>query len=498
MADLSASATGRFGGLEQQHVDHPAADERLARSMPGLGGGGARAGAGRREQKKKKKKKKATGAAAKSNAQKPVWAREGRHSRFSVQGGIHHPSSIPGATVDAHNHVAQQSRALAEAKRRAGRDRAGKKVAAADAEKVAAEKEQEDQRIGRERERLVAAQRGRESARLARERKLQQERLQEVGREVGVGGGGGGGGGSGQPARGDGLGRVNGHRSPSSFGVGHDTFTLDDPRSAAAAASRLPVGTAAEAANVAAASAAHPTSPGAVKYMRLQKRASQQASLAQLGGALDEAQAAARQSELVRQQTEQHCAELAAELGSVAARAEKGDAAFMMHLSRLKRLQLRLEGGAGVAELDAAARAAARGRGGADSPSRFHDVGGEAAAAARMLQVELAEVLQGGQGGHGSHGGQAGGQADGGHAAFTQRGMGQLEVGERICARVRAMVTRQVEQSATDKGSVAQAKERLRRRDAHEAGLLAQVRAHARCLLPATSRSPRLRIFLAC
>ena len=39
MADLSASATGRFGGLEQQHVDHPAADERLARSMPGLGGG---------------------------------------------------------------------------------------------------------------------------------------------------------------------------------------------------------------------------------------------------------------------------------------------------------------------------------------------------------------------------------------------------------------------------------------------------------------------------
>jgi|SaaInlStandDraft_7_1057024.scaffolds.fasta_scaffold90693_2 hypothetical protein len=106
MADLSASATGRFGGLEQQHVDHPAADERLARSMPGLGGGGARAGAGRREKKKKKKKKKATGAAAKSNAQKPVWAREGRHSRFSVQGGIHHPSSIPGATVDAHNHVA--------------------------------------------------------------------------------------------------------------------------------------------------------------------------------------------------------------------------------------------------------------------------------------------------------------------------------------------------------------------------------------------------------
>ena len=102
MADLSASATGRFGGLEQQHVDHPAADERLARSMPGLGGGGAWAGAGRRE----KKKKKATGAAAKSNAQKPVWAREGRHSRFSVQGGIHHPSSIPGATVDAHNHVA--------------------------------------------------------------------------------------------------------------------------------------------------------------------------------------------------------------------------------------------------------------------------------------------------------------------------------------------------------------------------------------------------------
>ena len=104
MADLSASATGRFGGLEQQHVDHPAVDERLARSMPGLGGGGAWAGAGRRE--KKKKKKKATGAAAKSNAQKPVWAREGRHSRFSVQGGIHHPSSIPGATVDAHNHVA--------------------------------------------------------------------------------------------------------------------------------------------------------------------------------------------------------------------------------------------------------------------------------------------------------------------------------------------------------------------------------------------------------
>jgi hypothetical protein len=102
MADLSASATGRFGGLEQQHVDHPAADERLARSMPGLGGGGARAGAGRRETKTKK----ATGAAAKSNAQKPVWAREGRHSRFSVQGGIHHPSSIPGATVDAHNHVA--------------------------------------------------------------------------------------------------------------------------------------------------------------------------------------------------------------------------------------------------------------------------------------------------------------------------------------------------------------------------------------------------------
>ena len=41
-----------------------------------------------------------------ANAQKPVWAREGRHSRFSVQGGIHHPSSIPGATVDAHNHVA--------------------------------------------------------------------------------------------------------------------------------------------------------------------------------------------------------------------------------------------------------------------------------------------------------------------------------------------------------------------------------------------------------
>ena len=32
-----------------------------------------------------------------SNAQKPVWAREGRHSRFSVQGGIHHPTSIPGA-----------------------------------------------------------------------------------------------------------------------------------------------------------------------------------------------------------------------------------------------------------------------------------------------------------------------------------------------------------------------------------------------------------------
>ena len=103
MADFSASATGRFGGLEQQHVDHPEVDERLARSMPGLGGGGAWAGAGRRE---KKKKKKATGAAAKSNAQKPVWAREGRHSRFSVQGGIHHPSSIPGATVDAHNHVA--------------------------------------------------------------------------------------------------------------------------------------------------------------------------------------------------------------------------------------------------------------------------------------------------------------------------------------------------------------------------------------------------------